>query len=123
MIHKIISGGQTGADQAALDAAIELGIEHGGWVPKGRLTEDGRLPDKYNLTEMPSDRYPERTEQNVIDYHGTVIFSYDDLTRGSSYTQEMAKKHGRPYLHIDLKNTTAFDAAVNINAWLNVTYL
>jgi hypothetical protein len=53
VIKKIISGGQTGADQAALDAAIKLGIPHGGWIPKGRLTENGSLPKKYDLTEMP----------------------------------------------------------------------
>ena len=67
MIQKIISGGQTGADQAALDAAIELNIPHGGWVPKGRLTEDGILPGRYNLKEMPTTSYPKRTEQNIID--------------------------------------------------------
>jgi hypothetical protein len=55
MLKKIISGGQTGADRAALDAAIRLGIPHGGWVPKGRLAEDGRLPDRYQLEEMPTD--------------------------------------------------------------------
>ena len=54
MIEKIISGGQTGADQAALDAAIKLGIPHGGWMPIGRMTEDGPLPDKYDLIEMPT---------------------------------------------------------------------
>ena len=72
MIQKIISGGQTGADQAALDAAIKLGISHGGWIPKGRITEDGPLLDKYKLQEMPTDSYPARTEQNVIDSDGTV---------------------------------------------------
>lgn len=115
MIQKIISGGQTGADQAALDIAIKLGIPHGGWVPKGRLTEDGPLAEKYDLKEMPTDNYPERTEQNVIDSQGTVIFSHGDLTEGSAFTEEMAKKHCRPYLHIDLDRTTAFDAAVKIN--------
>ncbi len=61
MIEKIISGGQTGADQAALDAAIKLGIPHGGWIPKGRITEDGPLSDRYDLIEMPTESYPERT--------------------------------------------------------------
>ena len=66
MIKKIISGGQTGGDQAALDAAIKLGIDHGGWIPKGRLTENGPLSSSYNLTEMPTSSYPARTEKN---YH------------------------------------------------------
>ena len=79
MIKKIISGGQTGADQAALDVAIESGIPHGGWIPKGRKTENGRLPDKYQLKEMATSSYPKRTEQNIIDSHGTLIISNGKL--------------------------------------------
>jgi len=80
MLTKIISGGQTGADRAALDAAIDLGIPHGGWIPKGRNAEDGTLPDKYQLQEMPTASYPKRTEQNVIDSDGTLILSHGNLT-------------------------------------------
>ena len=118
MIRKIISGGQTGADQAALDAAIRLGITHGGWIPKGRLTEKGPLPDKYNLTEMPGTSYTSRTEQNVIDADGTLIISHGPLTEGSDYTRKMAQKNDRPWLHIDLNKTPAFKAATLINSWL-----
>lgn len=75
MIKKIISGGQTGADRAAIDFARKYYIPHGGWIPKGRITEDGPLPDKYQLQEMPTASYPARTKQNVIDSDGTVIFS------------------------------------------------
>ncbi len=119
MIRKIISGGQTGADQAALDAAIKLDIPHGGWVPKGRLTEEGPLPDKYNLTEMPSSNYVLRTEQNVIDSNGTLIISHGQLSEGSDYTRKMAIKHHRPWLHIDLNKTPAFKAATQICSWLD----
>ena len=73
MLEKIVSGGQTGADRAALDFAISKKIPHGGWVPKGRLAEDGPLPKKYKLQEMSTDSYQDRTEQNVIDADGTVI--------------------------------------------------
>ena len=66
-VSKIISGGQTGADRGGLDAAIELEIPYGGWCPKGRLSEDGVIPNKYKLNEMPSKDYLKRTEQNVID--------------------------------------------------------
>ena len=66
MITKIISGGQTGADRAALDVAIKLDVPHGGWIAKGRKTEDGALLQKYKLQEMPTESYPDRTEQNVI---------------------------------------------------------
>ena len=72
MLKKIISGGQTGADRAALDAAIRLGIPHGGWVPKGRIAEDGPLDPTYHLREMPTDSYIERTEKNVTDSDGTL---------------------------------------------------
>ena len=96
MLKRIISGGQTGADQATLDAATELGIPHGGWIPKGRLMETGPLPDKYQLQEMPTKSYPKRTEQNVIDSHGTLIVSHGKLTGGSKYTQDLAIKHKLP---------------------------
>jgi len=79
MLEKIISGGQTGADQAVLDIAIKLGFPHGGWIPKGRITEAGPLPDKYRLKEMPTDSYSECIEQNVKDSKGTLIISYGKL--------------------------------------------
>ena len=74
MISKIISGAQSGVDRAALEFALKFNIPHGGWIPKGRLAEDGPLPEKYQLQEMPTSSYPKRTEQNVIDSDGTVIF-------------------------------------------------
>jgi hypothetical protein len=118
MIEKIISGGQTGADQAALDAAINLGIPHGGWIPKGRLTEDGPLSDKFNLIEMPTESYPERTKKNIRDSDGTLILSRGRLTGGSGFTEEQAIKYGKPLLHIDLSSITPFDSAVLINDWI-----
>ncbi len=90
MLTKIISGGQTGADRAALDVAIELDIPHGGWIPKGRKTEDGVLPDKYQLQEMPTTSYPKRTEKNVLDSEGTLILSHGRLSGGSSLTIKIA---------------------------------
>jgi hypothetical protein len=118
MIKKIVSGGQTGADQAALDAAIELGVQHGGWIPKGRPTETGPLPEKYKLQEMPTSSYPKRTEQNVIDSDGTVIFSHGKLKGGSVLTQKLAKKHNRPCLHIDMSSINPYAAVKAINYWL-----
>jgi hypothetical protein len=118
MIKKIISGGQTGVDQAALDVAIKLAVAHGGWIPKGRLTESGPLPAKYSLMETLSSSYAERTEKNVQDADGTLIISRGLLTGGSEYTREMAIKHDRPWLHIDLSQMAAFQAAVAINQWI-----
>lgn len=101
MIAKIVSGGQTGADRAALDWAISRGIPHGGWCPKGRLAEDGAIPAHYNLKETRSKAYPKRTEQNVIDSDGTVILSIKPkLTGGSKKTAELAAKHQKPWIHL-----------------------
>jgi hypothetical protein len=118
MIAKIISGGQTGVDRAALDIAIKLGIPHGGWVPKGRLAEDGPLADIYSVRETPSPVYAERTEKNVLDSDGTLIISHGELRGGSEYTRQMAEKHTRPWLHIDLQQTSAFQCALRIRDWL-----
>jgi hypothetical protein len=119
MIQKIISGGQTGVDRAALDAAIKLTIPHGGWIPQGRLTEDGPLPPKYQLKETRSTSYADRTEKNVLDADATLIISRGPLTGGSEYTREMAVKHKRLWLHIDLKKIPAFQAAIAINDWIS----
>jgi len=118
MLEKIISGGQTGADQAALDAAIKLGIPHGGWLPKGRLTENGPLPPKYDLVELPTASYPERTKKNIRESDGTLILSHGTLAGGSEYTRKMALRYSKPVLHIDFHRMVPFDAAVVINNWM-----
>lgn len=97
---KIISGGQTGADTAGLDWAIRNGIPHGGWCPKGRKSESGRIDPKYLLTETPTANYLQRTESNVTDSDATVIFTLaDTLGGGSLKTQEFALKHRKHVLH------------------------
>ena len=123
MIKKIISGGQTGADRAALDFALKYYILHGGWIPKGRIAEDGPLPDKYQLREMPTDSYPKRTEQNVIDSDGTLIFSRGKPTGGTDYTRKMVLKHKRQLLHIDLNLRTSYDAAHLISSWIDLQHI
>ena len=89
MIKKIISGGQTGADRAALDVATQFKIPHVGRIPKGRKAEDGPLSDKYKLPEIPTCSYPARTEKNVLDSDGTFIFTHGKLTGGSTLTQKL----------------------------------
>jgi len=116
---KIVSGGQTGADQAALDFAVRHGIPYGGWVPKGRLTEAGPLSARYNLQEMPHRSYAKRTEQNVIDSDGTLIISHGKLTGGSLLTRQYAKRHRRPWLHLDLNRQPLSDAAVLVCRWMD----
>jgi len=119
MIKKIITGGQTGADRAALDVAILLNIPHGGWVPKGRLAEDGPIHTKYQLKEMPTDSHEERTEQNVIDSDGTLIISHGELTGGSAYTRKMAMKYAKPWYHANLNKLPTFQAAMISEDWIS----
>ena len=118
-ITRIISGGQTGADRAALDFAISRGISHGGCIPKGRRTEEGSLPEKYKLREMPTASYPERTAQNVIDSDGTLIVSRGSLRGGSALTRRLAAQYRKPCLHIDLKETLQDEAVPRIREWVN----
>ena len=118
MIKKIISGAQSGIDRAALDFALKFNIPHGGWIPKGRLAEDGPLPDKYQLPEMPTTSYPKRTEQNVIDSDGTLIFSRGKPSGGTEYTRKMVLKYKKLMIHIDLKLETSYDAAYQILSWI-----
>ena len=103
-IEKVISGGQTGVDQAALDFAIRHGISHGGKCPKGRLSENGRIPDRYQLVEVPAPTYPPRTEANVLESDATVIFSVGSINdeAGCLLTASLCKKHGKKYAVIRL---------------------
>lgn len=118
VIQKIISGGQTGAARAALDAAIRLGIPYGGWIPKGRLTEDGFLPEKYQLKEMPTSSLAKRTQQNILDSDGTLILTHGDPVDGSEIAIKEAHKRQHPCLHIDLGATSAFQAALAVADWI-----
>jgi hypothetical protein len=121
MLKKIISGGQTGVDRAALDVAMRLGIAHGGWVPKGRLAEDGVVPPHYQLQEMPTDEYQARTEKNVLDSEGTLLISRGSPTGGTDYTRKMALKHGKQLLHIDLSlGQKMSDAGSLIASWVEM---
>ncbi|WP_456448077.1 putative molybdenum carrier protein [Thiolapillus sp.] len=101
-IEKIVSGGQTGVDRGALDAALELGLPCGGWCPKGRRALDGPIPDRYPLQETNSRDYKVRTRLNVRDSDGTLILNCGDLSGGTAYTQAVAERLGRPCLVINL---------------------
>lgn len=117
MLMKIISGGQTGVDRAALDAAILAGLEHGGWCPNGRLAEDGIIPEKYKLQETASSVYRQRTKQNVLESDGTLILTFGELTGGSLTTLAFAEKFHRPALVLDL-NGDREDNLLALTQWL-----
>jgi Circularly permutated YpsA SLOG family len=97
----IVSGGQTGADRAALDFAIENGFSHDGWCPRDRRAEDGPLDARYRLRETTSDKYDQRTRWNVRDSDATLVFSIArQLQGGTALTIDLAERSGRPWLHL-----------------------
>lgn len=121
-INKIISGGQTGADRAAFDFALENDLQMGGFVPKGRRAQDGRIPAKYpNLIETSGRNYAERTELNIINSDATIILSHGKLTGGSLLTRKLAKKHHKPFLHIDLADFDLKEVSAKAQGFLALT--
>ena len=115
----IVSGGQTGVDRAAWDVALELGLAIGGWVPKGRLAEDGAIPARYaNLREADSTDPAVRTRLNVRDSDATLIISSGPLTGGSLLTMREATRLGRPVKHFDVAILQGELAAAEIQTWL-----
>ncbi len=118
-VQQIISGGQTGADRAALDAAIYLGIDYGGSLPKGRKAEDGPLSAKYdNLIELESADYQIRTEKNVLDSDATLIFTRGTPSGGTGLTLKLTQKHKKPFLVVDFLDHTPDEAIIMVAAWL-----
>ena len=112
---KILSGGQTGVDRAALDVALALGVPCGGWCPQGRRAEDGPIAPHYPLTETESPEYEDRTERNVVDADATLILTRGQLHGGTNLTARMARRHGRPLLVVDPDDP---DAVATIGTWL-----
>jgi Circularly permutated YpsA SLOG family len=107
----ILSGGQTGADRAAIDFALEFGLAHGGWCPRGRLAEDGPIDEHYGLQETPSRRYAQRTEWNIRDSDATAVFSMvREVTGGTALTIALAERLGKPCLHLSSEAISASGA-------------
>ena len=99
-LRKIVSGGQTGVDRAALDAALARGVPVGGWCPRGRRAEDGPIPERYPLRETPSTEYEQRTAWNVRDSDGTLIITDGTMEGGTALTMQEAERQGRAVLHV-----------------------
>jgi len=119
-IKRIISGGQTGADRAAFDFALEKGFEIGGFVPKNRLAEDGRISGKYpNLVETQTENPAERTKLNVKSADATLILSHGELKGGSLLTLQFAEKYKKPFLHIDFSALPLDEAMRKTQKWLD----
>jgi len=118
ILQRIVSGGQAGADRAALDWAIAAGIPHGGWVPLGRKAEDGRIPDCYQMQELPNVDYRQRTRRNVLDSDGTLIVNLGQLDGGSLLTHRFSGVHGKPCLVIQA-DEKMLESVVNIISWMS----
>jgi hypothetical protein len=114
---KLISGGQTGVDRGALQAAIDAGAPHGGWCPLGRLAEDGHVPERFNLREADSPDYQRRTELNVLEADATLILRRGPrLSGGTALTRRLARQHNRPCLVVDLDGIG--DQTARVRRWL-----
>lgn len=116
-LFMVVSGGQTGVDRAALDAAMALHIPVGGWCPKGRFAEDGPIGPAYPLSETGTSYYAERTRKNIIDSDGTLIIAGRKLTGGSLLTANYAKRRRKPLYITNIDNHCPAEIAV-IQVWI-----
>jgi hypothetical protein len=117
-LAKIISGGQTGVDRGALDAALEAGFPCGGWCPPGRLAEDGVIPRRYPVTELDQGGYSERTLRNVLESDGTAIICRGEIEGGTGYTRDCCMARGKPLLVIDAAQANTREAGAKISAFI-----
>ena len=118
-ITRIVSGGQTGADRAALDAALERGVPCGGWCPRGRRAEDGPIPDCYPLEETDSIHYPPRTALNIRRSDGALVLTCGRPDRGSRLTVRLCGEYGKPCLSVDLASPPSRAGALEaIRGWM-----
>ena len=124
LISKIVSGGQTGVDRGALEAALELGFPYGGLIPKGRLAEDGIVPLKFAaMTEDTRKGYIHRTEWNVVHSDATLLLSRTrELTGGTKRTAEFCEKHGKPYWIDNPETPNETDRGLEVLYWIEAEF-
>jgi Circularly permutated YpsA SLOG family len=111
---KIVSGGQTGVDRGALDAALAVGFPCGGWCPGDRMAEDGVIPDRYPLMVLPNGGYRQRTRLNVVDSDGSAILYYESISGGTRLTRNLCALLKRPYVLIDARQVSEEEAVAAV---------
>jgi hypothetical protein len=118
VLGKIVSGGQTGVDRGALDAALARGFPCGGWCPAGRLAEDGAIPTRYPVVELPGADYSKRTRQNVLDSDGTLVLHFGEMKGGTLNTVRLCERFARPLLAVDGLSTSVSEVAAKAAAFV-----
>ncbi|MGK7295575.1 MAG: putative molybdenum carrier protein [Candidatus Wenzhouxiangella sp. M2_3B_020] len=111
MLDKIVSGGQTGVDRGALDAALAVDFDCGGWCPVGRKAEDGRIPPRYPVTELERGGYRARTIRNLVDSDGTLILYRRELDGGTRLTRDECERREQPWITVDAEYHSPAQAA------------
>jgi hypothetical protein len=120
---KILSGGQTGVDRAALDAALDLGVSCGGYCPLGRKAEDGTVPEKYPLKTLPTARYRDRTLKNLLEAEATVIFFNKAMRGGTRLTAQMCRENAKQFISIDADRLDQHKAADLVRNFIDTHHL
>jgi hypothetical protein len=120
VIRKIVSCARTGVELAALDVAVKLGIDHGGWAPRGMRNDNGPIPAEYGLIEASAVGFQFAMEQNIIDSDGTLLVTRGRRSEKSRYAVQAALRHQRQLLHADLSQHSAFEAASLISSWASL---
>lgn len=118
MLKRIVSGGQTGVDRGALDAALDAGVSCGGWCPEGREAEDGPIPERYPVVALPGGGYRQRTLRNVRDSDGTAILYFGVLEGGTRLTRDFCLREGKPFVCINGETTDAETAAASVRSFV-----
>ncbi len=117
-LTRIVSGGQTGVDRGALDAALESGFQCGGWCPEGRQAEDNPIPARYPLTEIAGGGYAERTLKNVLASDASAILYFRKIEGGTQQTMVHCIEHGKPHETIDAGSTSPEEGAARLAAFI-----
>jgi hypothetical protein len=117
-LSRVVSGGQTGVDRGALDAALDAGFDCGGWCPQGRMAEDGEIPPRYVMAELAGSGYEKRTLQNVLDSDGTAILYFGVLEGGTLQTRQNCVAHGKPVELVDASRAAPAEAAARILSFI-----